>query len=264
MKSFYTFDQVRFCSPVELKKLTSIINRKKFRSFFAGKITRNHTQGKTRINYLSRCSGRPFYKKSSEFFPSVHNHLSEAESVLTYVEIACDTYFLSEQEAINAYLDIADRVFLAYGNGEYQKYDKKSNGRGFFDGRALNLGQRGDFQFCIYTRYCKVTGKPILRKEWRITGNEQILKKLEIQHEVDIPLPSKCYKILEEKYYRTGTINQNRVNQLMKLRNISMSFQNILDFQNFYYHEKRSAVNECARYKKALKRAFTYYITIEK
>jgi hypothetical protein len=259
MEKLFTFDCIRYSCTVDKKKLPTILNTRKFKSLFADKISRGKAKGVAAIHYLSWFSGRP-RPNITNVFKEINCHIGKQIYPLTYIEIACDTVFFSETEAIRAFLDIFILVFLAYGTGEYSLFHKQNLSEGFFDGRAIHIGQRSTFQLCIYTRRCKNTDRPVLRMEWRLTGNRLIRKKLRIPHETYIPNPKRCYMQLERKYFRCGTINENRLKSLMKLRSEPIEFDNILEFQKFYRNEKKTAQKECARYRKALKRPFTHYI----
>lgn len=59
--------------------------------------------------YRSRFSGRP---KAKDFFQETCHQFGERGGKLTYIEIACDTIFKTNQEAIEAYLNWRKRFIL--------------------------------------------------------------------------------------------------------------------------------------------------------
>jgi len=188
--------------------------------------------------------------------------LGELGGTLTYLEIAEDTYFQTEAEAIRAFQKIKNRIRLAYGRDIcFSPPPKEELDEGFFYEGAFYLGSRGVFQLVIYPRYCKVNGRPILRKEWRISGRKRILSMIGVNHEKNIPCPKTCYSILKQKYFRPSELNKSRVTQLLNLRSAPSDIENILDFQIFLKNERqRDLSGECARYCARLKLPTSYYV----
>jgi hypothetical protein len=253
----YSFDAVRFCSIVDLEELRPFIHNSSFRKLFYGKIYSKNAKGVARFKYKSWFSGIP---KSQDFFFQSCNQLGEFGGTLTYIEIAWDTTFKSEQKAIEAYHALEKTVFLAYQNPTIFLEERKKLDKGFFYGRSLNLGKRSHFQLSVYTRYDKQTNEPILRREFRITENRQILEKLKATHEREFHDPKHLFHLLKKKFYRVGELNPRRIQLLIKYHDTQKTFNKTCDFREFYNEERKHAATHSPRYRLKLKKPFQYYL----
>lgn len=254
----YSFDQVRFCSKADLSTLRSVAKNNALRELFIGRLYNGKCSKKASFHYKSQFSGRP---KNGEFFSNISNRLGNLEATITYIEIACDKVFETENDALLAYLELESSSYLAYQNPEFKIFNSKEISKDFFDGRALYLGKRGHFQLVFYTRYDKDHGLPILRREFRLTGNTQIMTKLEVEDIKDIKSPERLFIQLEKSFYRRAEINHRRVHLLMKYRKNQMRFKRVCEFRRFYCAERYSTTKHSPRYLSKLSKPFSYYLT---
>lgn len=258
----YSIDKVRFCSIADLDELSSATKQPAFKELFNGRISTDKAEGVTSFRYNSWLSGRP---QKGVFFITFCERLGEFGGTLTGLEITCDTRFDSEEEAVDAYLQQERTAYLAYGNGAFVIFDSPPWTPGFFDGKELCLGQRGHFQLVIYARPDKATKQhPVLRREWRITGNSLIRKLFNVDHERDLPNPKTLFQILEKKYYRVGELNQNKIASLMKYRSVSLTMSRTTQFRQFLHNERLNGNNQTPRYRKKIKKQFSYFIEKDK
>ena len=256
----YCYDAARFCSIADKNELMTLTNKQIFRELFHGKITSKDTSPSdvARFSgYQSFLQGRP---KSEIFFPKVCELLGELGGTLTYLEVTHDTIFDTAQEAIDAYFSLEKTIYLARNNVTCKNFENKAFSPSFLCGKSLYLGKRGEFQLVIYARRDKDTNEPMLRREFKITENRNILKKLCVSHEREIQNPAESYKLLANKYFGSARLNQPRIDSLMGLRNITKKFSRTCDFRSFLKSEKENAINECLRYRKRVENPFSYFL----
>lgn len=257
----YSFDKVEYSSKSDISVIRSLVKMKEFKELFSGKVIRQKARGVRSIKYNSLFGGRPNVEANG-FFASMDCNLYGIGGTLTYIEVAKDIYHHNEVSAISAYEKLKKNIFLKYGRDNccIMKWNGELTNGCFYE-EAVYLGNYRKFQFVVYPRYCKATNKPVLRMEFRIAINRNILSRIGVEHERFIPNAKECYLKLKKKYLRYGFINRNKIESLLRCRS---KYTNILDvyaFQKFRNDENRRDLSgECLEYKQKLKRPVMYYI----
>lgn len=256
----FLFDRVEYCSNKTAKELQDYIDNNFICDLFYGNIRAKKPKDKRRYYYNSYIGGMP--KNNIEFFDSMDKKFSKIHNVLSYIEITKDLYCKDEEEAISIYNRLKSISYAKYNGYKIctMKFEKNPK-KGFFHDELFCIGNYRKFQFVIYPRYCKQTGKLVLRQEFRISRNGSITKKLKVPHEKFINEPKVIYKYLFDRYIKHGTLNRKKVRGLVSLRSKYVDIGSHIDFCRFVESERRRDLSsEREEYTNRLKRPLSYYM----
>jgi hypothetical protein len=187
----------------------------------------------------------------------------ELNARLTYIEIAEDEVCENEEEAIQKFHDIQDKIYLNNGAGFQLRFLAPEIKNGFFYDKTTYIGRYRSFQIVIYLRYSKVDGKPVLRKEFRIWGNAKIKSKLKIADFHEINDPKKLYKLVEKNSLRSGELDQKKVARMLQQSDKPINIVNLNHFQKYLVKEKirlKNARGGNKRYQKLIRNRFSYFL----
>lgn len=256
----FSFDRVEFCSSEHAKNMKLYIDRKSISNLFTGKINLKRTNDSRKYFYNSFFGGRP--KNNNYFLSIIDKKLNGIDAILTYIEIAKDISCKNENEAIALYNRKKSTTYLKYSgfNISIMKFEKNPE-KGFFHDELVRIGIYRRFQLVIYPRYCKETGKSVLRIEFRISRNKKILSNLNVLHQKFIPNPKSCYHYLSKRYLKHGTLNRRKVKNLLLLRGEYINICDLISFCQFITNERnRDLSSEKEEYVLRLNRSLSYYM----
>lgn len=256
----FSFDRVEYCSNKTAIELQNYIDDNKIDDFLYGKIRAKKPKDVRKFIYDSFFGGMP--KNDIQFFSIMDKKIDGVHSVLTYIEITKDRYCKNEKEAISLYNRTKSKIYAKYNGYKIRTMKfKKNPEKGFFHDELLCIGDYRKFQFVVYPRYCKQTGRVVLRQEFRISRNGLITTKLKVPHEKYIPDPKTCYKFLFDRYIKHGALNRKKVRGLVSLRSQPVVIGSHIDFCRFIESERsRDLSSEKEEYIKRFKRPLSYYM----
>lgn len=256
----YSFDRVEYSCIHDVAEIKPITQSKAFSDLFSGKIVVVKATDVRRFMYKSFIGGRPKY--GIPFFCEMDIEAKKIGGTLTYTEVAKDRYYPDEASAIAAYTEIERDIYLKYGGDNCRILEFSEPLRdGFFYNRELCLGRSRKFEMAIYPRYCKITGRPVLRKEFRGSGHRRILSLFLVSHERFIASPKIYHLLLARKYLDYGELNEKRIENLLSLRSAYVDIPDIFTFRQFRKNEREGDLSgEGERYIKRLNRPLSYYL----
>jgi len=124
---------------------------------------------------------------STKCLEILKENILSLDSFISYVEVARDTIYRSENEAELMFKSFAGylRKKYSYKTELYVHRGKIDYKKGFFSYKTNYCGQYG-FRYVIYPRYSKINGQPCLHEEWRIVGASTIKRKTGIESISDL------------------------------------------------------------------------------
>ncbi len=214
----YSFDRIRILSGQQLKILHQKLPKKMLENecdFFRLSPASEMAE---KFNFISSIE---IVNPSKEFFRLLLKHekilfyfkgiivSKEIEPKISYLEIARDTFYQDDHEAIETSSELGKTLRKKWSSNNFN-YDarwdpdvaekKRGKTKGLGD-RTWYYGSK-KFQFVLYPRRSKINRQPCVHEEWRISGATNIKKKTGINSiadfiEFDI---KKCFEEMNQKY----------------------------------------------------------------
>lgn len=255
----YTFDKCRFNSNLNMKILSATINQCELEELFVRGFNCGKSHKKAILGgYLTRFEGSPAHNNVINWID--HNY-KMFESRLTYIEIAKDIYCKNKIDAILKFLKLKKVIMMKYYKGKNKVFIRERRTKVFFNRCGIMIGNSNEFCLVVYNRLCKVTNKPILRMEFRLLGYKNIRQKLGFQKYNCMRSSQILFEELWEKYIETKSLNLNRVEKLISLRDQGKVFSSVTQFHSFLNEEKHNLNSQCERYRaRILSRPISYYL----